>query len=544
MNRREALKKVIPIAKHNYIKPNNTLMPYTGNWTFSEAAHLLRRTIYGPTFHQIKTATENGLAATISQLFIVQDLPEPPIYYDFSDDPNVPNGQTWVDNLLMGGGNIINQSRKRSLYAWMFGLMNEGGISIREKMVLFWHNHFVASSINQTQYLYDYIQTIRQHALGNFRTLAEEISISPAMLEYLNGNTNIKDAPNENYARELLELFTIGKGELAGEGDYTHFTEQDVIAIARAFTGWRSIDWENPEIIAGFYEAEQHDTTAKQLSHRFDYAIIENNDENEYKDVIDIILQQDETARFVCRQLHIWFVGSDISSDVEINVIAPMAQILRDNNYEVQPALQALLQSEYFFQESLRACMIAHPIDFIFKMVNSLHIVMPTNLLKRYQCWRNLNKKAIKDGMSLFILPNVAGWKAFYQEPLYYKYWINSASLLIRNAFVNQFMNGITVGGHLLKIDALAVIAQLDNPSEPNELIEQLSQILFAFPISQEQKDILKNILIPGLPDFEWTVEYSDYLANPDDIAKENAIRTKLEAMFLFLLKMPEMQLI
>ena len=188
--------------------------------------------------------------------------------------------------------------------------------------------------------------------------------------------------------------------------------------------------------------------------------------------------------------------------------------------------------------------MIAHPIDFIFKIVNSLHIEMPTSLLKRYVFWRIFSYRATKDNMSLFLPPNVAGWKAFYQEPLYYKYWINSSSFLIRNGTTNQFINGILREGHLLKIDTLEVIAQLDNPADPNDLIDQLSQTLFVFPVAQNQKDVLKDILLSGLPDFEWTVEYTDYLATPNDTIKEMAVRNKLEALFLFLLKMPEIHLI
>lgn len=349
MNKRSFLKTVLGGSaqkKSNYTSPtgNITLNPYTGPWEFAEAAHLLRRTIFGPTKAQIDQSVQEGLNKTLDRLFEPQPLPEPPIYFQFENDPSVAVGSTWVNTLPDRSVQGLLNARRRSLTAWMMGLMKNSGLSIREKMVLFWHEHFPVNGINSGIVGYHYVNTLRANALGNFRTLVEEITITPAMLIFLNGDQNTLESPNENYGRELLELFTIGRGDLAAPGDYTNYTEQDVVEIARALTGWRARVFDDGTI-GGVFIPTRHDTGAKQLSHRFDNRIIQNGGEEEYKTLIDIILQNEEVARYISRQLHIWFVSSDINPDVEANVIEPMAQIMIANGYNIQPVVKALLST-------------------------------------------------------------------------------------------------------------------------------------------------------------------------------------------------------
>lgn len=519
-----------------------SLLPFQGTWTFSDAAHLLRRTTFGPTYTSIKLAESQGLSATISQLLTENPLPDLPINYANENDPWTPIGDTWVNKPHDRNIQNLNTSRKASLNAWQMGLFNEGEMSIREKLVLFWHNHFVISDIELAAYNFDYLNTIRSNALGNFRTLAEAMTIAPAMLLYLNGNENTREAPNENYARELLELFTVGKGNTVGIGDYTTFTEDDVVALAKSLTGWRSRN--NDGMATSVFLNNRHDNSTKQLSHRFDNHTIPNGGPDEYKSVIDIILQQAETARYISRRLHIWFVGADIDADVEANIIEPMAALIRDNNYEIKPALQALLSSEYFYQTSVRGCMVNHPIDFLFKLVNSLELEFPNTLERKYRLWVAIHRTARDLDMTILEHPSVAGWKAFHQAPQFYDVWANSVSLPQREKLINSFMEGYRVGQRTLQINPLAIISNLGDPLDPNDLIRDLANVLFPNPISQGQLDFLKEVLIPGLPDYEWTVEYSDYLEDPDNPDKRLGVETKLKALFNTMLKMPEMYLI
>ncbi|MEL6849092.1 MAG: DUF1800 family protein, partial [Bacteroidota bacterium] len=187
------------------------LQPYTGTFGFKEAAHLLRRTTIGPTLQEISDSVRDGLPSTLTTLLTEGPLPAPPLNDREDDDQYVAIGQTWI---TAGTKDTSTGYRKRSLQAWQIGLFLDSGRSIREKMVLFWHNHFAIEFgvVGDARYVYQYLELIRQQALGNFKTLAEEMTVNPAMLKYLNGNQNLNSRPNENYARELFELFTIGKG--------------------------------------------------------------------------------------------------------------------------------------------------------------------------------------------------------------------------------------------------------------------------------------------------------------------------------------------
>ena len=520
-----------------------TLNPYTGTWGIEQAAHLLRRTTFGPTNTQIKQAVTDGINSTVDQLLMNQPLPDNPIYYNYENDPEGGIGSDWTQFAFEDSIETRN-GRNRSMRGWSMKFLKESGVSIREKMTLFWHNHFVVASTNDPRLRFHYINFLRENSLGNFRTLVEGITIDPSMLQYLNGAQNTRNAPNENYARELLELFTIGKGEAVGPGDYTTFTEDDVVEIARALTGWRYKDFQdstNTLIGAKFYNG-RHDITDKQLSHRFDNIVITNGGEDEYKTVIDIVLQKDEVSRFMSRNIYRWFVAAEIDTDVESNIIEPMAQIMRDNDYEIEPVVRALLLSDHFYEATQIGCMINHPIDFLFKLINSLEISFPTDINHQYAIYRRIFAMTELLEMPLYFPPDVAGWKAFYQAPQYYRFWINSVTLQLRTGIVDRFLNGFNTMGFRTEIDVLAIAASLDNPSDPNSLINELAQVLFTSPLGQDQVDALKEILIPGLPDFEWTVEYSDYASGNTSL--ESAVESQLKALFDAMLKMPEFYLI
>jgi uncharacterized protein (DUF1800 family) len=546
MNRRASLallmgkqKKSVSKLTAAAVTVTNTFDPYTGAWGFEQAAHLLRRTTFGPTYAQMKQATSDGLDTTISLLFESQPLPADPIYYNFEDDPNIANGESWVDeptNFAIAG---LNGGRKRSLQGWSFKAIRESGMNIREKMLLFWHNHFVVSDTNDSRFQHRYMTLLRENALGNFKELVELITVDPSMLQYLNGTQSSKNAPNENYSRELLELFTIGKGDAAGPGDYTNYTEDDVVQIARALTGWRHFDIDNLTQVQAGYNPNRHDTGDKQLSHRLNDVIITNGDENEYKNVIDIIFQQEEVARFISRKLYRWFVHFDINSEVEANIIEPMAQMLIADNYDVQATLMALLSSEHFYDMSIRGCMITHPIDYLFKMVNTFELELNPDALQEYNILRRLFTAMIPLEMIMYAPPNVAGWKAYYQAPQFYKIWINAVTLPVRMNYSDGLSDGYNVSGFQVKLNVLNFVASLDNPADPDDLITEIASILFAQPLVQEQVDSLKAS--HGITNPEWQDEYLDY--STGNVSLEPAIDNKLKGLVKTMLKMPEIYL-
>ncbi len=530
---------------------NSGLEPYTGPFDYAQAAHLLRRTTYGPTNQQIKDAAAAGLEATVAQLLAELPMPDPPVNPDFADDPYVPIGETWVDKPYTTPPGIVAGYRRRSLRAWQMERFLTEGTSAREKMTLFWHNHFVveAGVVADPKYLYRYISLLRAHAFGNFRELTKMITIDPAMLRYLNGNQNTNTAPNENYARELLELFTIGKGPQIGPGDYSTYTEDDVIQIARVLTGWRDRGYfaVNPDVqVHSFFQANRHDTGDKQLSYHFDNAVVTNNGENEYSDLIDIIFTRPEVARFICRKLYRWFVYYHITPQAEADVIEPMAQLLIAHDYELKPVLEAFFKSAHFFDMLHVGPMIKNPIDFFMSVLKPFAVAYPQELSDRYRALRRTAAMLEPLQMTPFAPPSVAGWPAYYQEPAFYRIWISSSTLPARQAFTDRIIrpNGIGVGGGVrLRIDVLALAQSLDNPSDPNDLIEELARLMFPQPLSDAQRAYLKEVLIPGLPDYEWTVEYSEWAADPTNEDLAAAVDTKLRNLLKVMMALPEFYL-
>lgn len=519
------------------------LDPYMGEWTSLQAAHLLRRTTYATSRDTIQDVVDNGLSFTIDQLFSTQALPDPPINYGDDMDQNTPIGSTWINQVVTG---MVNRVRNRSLNGWTINNILSEGVNIRERMVVFWHNHLVTAAFNDPRMKYQYIDLIRRHATGNFKDLVAEMTISPTMLYYLNGRQNRVGSPNENYARELLELFTLGKGDLAGPGDYTFFTEQDVEELAKALTGWRAYGNQSSEVPTPFaeYDDDRHDKTTKTLSPRLGSESITNNGANEYLDVINIIFQQSETANFICRKLYRYFLQENITPSIEVQVIDPLAEILRNNNYDIEPVLRILLGSEHFYDVNCIGTMIKNPVEQVVGLLNTTKTSYPqddvTKHLFGHQFWR----RARDMQMEYYNPPNVAGWKAYYQEPSYYRQWITSVTLPERIDLIEDLvMRRIRQNEYDLRIDPLAYVDQIptDISTDPNKLIEDLATVFFCLPLDPTQITALKEVLIPGLPDFEWTVEYGLYLdpATTSDELKQ-AITNKLKSLFFTMLTMPE----
>ena len=168
------------------------LDPYTGSWDTLQASHLLSRAMIGATKAQIETALEVGPEAIVDMLLEDLPIPDPPVNYADENDPFTPLGETWIDKPVT---QELIPPRFASLYAWTMGQMLDEGISVREKMTLFWHNHFVTAEINVPKVVYQYISLLREHSLGNFKELTKAITVNPSMLAYLNGSQEYQVCP-------------------------------------------------------------------------------------------------------------------------------------------------------------------------------------------------------------------------------------------------------------------------------------------------------------------------------------------------------------
>ena len=526
----------------------NVISQYTGEWNSKTVKHLLRRTIYGPSRSLITECVSKGLDGVVNDLLMQKPMPDPPLNYNFNNDPHVEVGVTWVDKKLEEDPH--RNYRRRSLRAWTVGQALNQGLSVREKMYMFWHNHFAISDIADPRYEYDYANLIRENSLGNFKELVKKMTIEPAMLRYLNGNQNTKFNPNENYARELLELFTIGKGPQVAPGDYTFYTENDVVEIAKVLTGWRDFGYNSnrDEFMANStYISNRHDASTKKLSERFDNVEITNKGEEEYSFLIDLIFEKEEVSKFITRKIYRWFVYHQIDETVENGIILPLAELLRESNYEVLPVIETLLKSDHFYQETFFGAMIKSPLDYTISMINEFEKKpREDNLNSTFNLWYTVIRISELLQQSPFALPDVAGWRAYYQEPQFYQGWINSTTMQYLQIWRNIMFDGnVTVSGEERnflnsKVDILEFVNGLEAPEDPIALIDDLVEFLFPQEINEDQKKALKEVLLPGLPDYEWTVEFNDYVANPDDEDFKAPIENKLKNLLQAITAMPE----
>ena len=307
------------------------MAPYSGPWTKKEAAHLLRRTMFGPTNQQILDTVANGMNASVTALLQMPVISNPIVVHP--NETIATFGTDWTTSVYPSNpvdAQTVENARNWSLGYWLMDRINNEQYSIAEKLYIFWQNHFAAPASSDARATFDYHMLIRSHALGDFKQFVKDITINPNMLLFLNGASNTLYSPNENYARELLELFTIGKGPQIGPGDYTNYKEEDVAAAAKILTGYL-VDGLRSDVLTAVtsnYTPVLHDNSTKTMSAHFGNAVITANAATEYEDLIDVIFLQNEVANFICRKLYRYFVNYDLTSDVETNVIPVMAATL------------------------------------------------------------------------------------------------------------------------------------------------------------------------------------------------------------------------
>jgi uncharacterized protein (DUF1800 family) len=539
---------VLPTVPHS----GAGLEPYTGIWGLNQILHLLRRTTYGAPQAAVPVlqtmSMEQGVNMILAQPAAEESMP---LTTD-SREELAAIGESWVYTLFKKTDSTFTPTniRTTSLKAWWMGLMLTQPLSIREKMVLFWHNHFVTErdTVNDPRFIWRYVALLRSNALGNWKDLTRLITTDGAMLRYLNGNTNTKTSANENYGRELQELFTIGKGPEVAPGDYTFYTEQDVKEAARVLTGWQddATVLPTPGSQPWKFTASRHDTTNKQFSIRYGNRVITGGTDGvaELNALLNMIFEQEETAKYLCRRLYRWFVYYVIDDWTETNIIVPLANILRSNNYAVGPVLDTLLKSAHFYDTASMGCMIKSPIDIAVGIARGFGMGYPTDLETKYKVYSYMVTQAAAMQQDLGDPPSVAGWSAYYQTPQFYQTWINSDTLPRRTTFSNTLVRtGYKPTGFTYNIDPIAFALNLSNPRDPVSLVEESARYLFAIPITESQKAFLRGVLVSGLPEYIWSNDWDAYIADPGTAAKVTAVKTKLQNLYAFMLSMPEYQL-
>ncbi|MBK7433412.1 MAG: DUF1800 family protein [Chitinophagaceae bacterium] len=416
--------------------------------------------------------------------------------------------------------------------------------SIKEKMMLFWIDHFgnEASEVGYGNWMYKQHTTIRQQCLGNFKQLVRDITIDVAMLRYLNGYLNTSGAPDENYARELQELFTLGKGP------GSQYTEGDVKEAAKVLTGWRI----NGTTHQSFFDPTRHSTTNKTFSSFYNNTVITGRTgatagDLELTDLLNMIFAQNEVAKFLVRKFYRWFIYYDIDSATEANVIGPLADIFRTNNYNIKPVLSALFKSEHFFDKLNQGCVIKAPVDVVIGSMREFKVNMPlaSDWNTSYGHWNTLYSFMFLHGQNLHDPPNVAGTPAYYQEPSFHEIWITADSLPKRNQYTDQMTNnGYTRNGFRMQFDFVTYAKTFSNPGNPNDLIDEALKYIYRIDVSPQVKQQMKvqMLLSNQLYDYYWTNAWAAYISNPTT-ANYNIVNTRLKDLFRYLMNLSEFQL-
>lgn len=283
-----------------------------------------------------------------------------------------------------------NREGVRNLNLYWLGEMVNSGAQLREKMAFFWHGHFACRSQN-IFYQQSLLDVIRRHALGNFGTLLKEVSRSAAMLNFLNNQQNRKSHPNENFAREVMELFTLGR---------SHYTEQDIKEAARAFTGWAATA--KGDFV---FRKGQHDAGPK--------TVLGQTGDFEGDDVLDILLEQKQTARFISKKIYQFFVNDQ----PDMEKIEWMTERFYKSGYDIAKLMEDVFTSDGFYDEKNVGVKIKSPVELLAGIRRMLPMTIENQesliLLQRLL------------GQQLFYPPNVAGWPGG-------KTWIDSSTLMMR----------------------------------------------------------------------------------------------------------------
>ncbi len=387
-----------------------TALP-SSRWDKETAAHLLNRATFGATPELVDETHAKGLERAVRDLLTA---PETAVEGPAPEWAHPRNLRTIRREARMakesGDHSKVKAQRQMEgdelldLRSWWLGRMNESTAPALEKLTLFWHGHFATSAekVKDGYWMWRQNDTLRRGALGNFNLLTKAISRDPAMMIYLDLQQSRKEHPNENWARELMELFTVGIG---------NYSEPDVREAARAFTGYR-VDPSTQQTRIAF---RQIDPGAKNfLGHTGNFT---------GDQIIDLLTKEPACAVFIGKKICRYFIA-DEPTPLLVNLVS---ERLRTHNFEIKPVLAEIFSSAQFYDAAVRRSQIKSPTQFLLHTCKILATDLPTPRVAQ-NAMRQM-------GQTLFGPPNVKGWDGG-------KSWISTATLLFRNNFANYLING------------------------------------------------------------------------------------------------------
>lgn len=472
--------------------PVGSLAPFSPSagapWDERRIRHLLRRTGFGATVPEVDAFRSSPAQAAVSQVLDAgrrAPLLTPPDWAELDR----PERGTAAYSQYTSDNRRWRREFELDLLSSYFAP------TLRDKLTVFWQNHFVASVFRYdlARHAFVYVQTIRTHALGNFKQFVFDMGLTPAMLIFLDGISNAVGMPNENYARELMELFTMGLEAPDGSPNYT---QDDVRELARALTGWTV----NPRTLVAEFDPARHDDGAKTLFGR--------TDQFDYASAIDWLFEAraDAIAHYVCTRLYEAFVAAP-ANPAHVETLA--AQFKTD--WAIDPIVERLLRSEAFFDAGVIGAQVSDAVSFLIGRYRETG----TSALPESQLGK-LSLQLERLEQPYFQPPNVGGWPRG-------RGWLTTDSLPRRWTLTAQNMSGV-----LANVQALALT--FPDPFDAQTLAVDLARHLLAVPLGEEDERVLGDILLGGLPPYEW---------DPSDMG----VRPRYLALLSHLAELPEFQL-
>lgn len=577
------------------------LPEYSGTLGLKRAAHLLRRATFGATKQQIDSFASLTPAQAITLLFR-QALPEPVLPID------PKTGQEWV---LSGvDANSDDGDLEECFKRWLVGQMMSSGIapavslaySTREKIVLFLHTHFttITTKVGNSRSLYFQNQLFRLFALDilnpdpavNFKNLTVKISVDNAMLRLLDGNLNVKGSVNENYGRELLELYTIGRGlegtlpSSPAQGDYILYTEQDVQAAAKVLSGWDIDDTfsvidvdtnlRRGTVKGSPANASSHDNEPKQFSARFDNAIVQGDPLllnggdateasalDEIVQLIDLIYSKPETAKNICWKIYRFFVYAphtpEESLAIDGPIITEMANTFAANNYKIQPVIENLLSSQHFYEAGAGTVtddnfggIIKSPLDLTIQTLRFFEVPVPdmtTATTEFYDATGEILSHVYTQAMSFYEPYDVAGYEAYHQFPIYHRFWITPNTLANRYNFIRSLITSTESG--MFKVNVYDFVKNnIPNATAADAKLLVIELAKYLLPVTDnltfddaaddssgltaKRINYFKERFLQTFDEAYWTTRWNEGAGD---------LRDQLEFLFNALMQSPEYQL-
>ena len=539
-----------------------TLDQHTQALGLRNAKHLLRRTSFNYTKETLLEFSNLTPEQAFNKLITTQNtkLSEP---YDHKPEDN-PHG-FWTSS--PDGSSLDGQFRKKIYvaYWWLYNGLHQN--SLKQKMTFFLHTSFTVSKFNagSSVHFYDHMRLLEHYAFGNLKTMSKKITYDNSMLDYLDNTKNNANNPNENYAREFLELFTILKAEQVGNGDYTNYTELDVQQAAKVFSGIKTqydrtnID-SDTNLPMGRIDTFRHDKDDKTFSYAFDDTVITGSDTEEgiaqeLDNFVEMVFSKEATAISFVRKLYRYFVKSEWEDEVEENVIKPLAQQLQTDNYEILPILKTLLTSKHFYDlddadnsDEIIGSIIKSPLQICNELISFFKIDIPDPVTESEDFFRFFDFLyrfyLSAAGMALWAPDSVAGYPAHYQSPDFDRHWFSSNTVLARYKLIESLLTGRNKIRYNSRINVELNIVEfvqnnINEPSYATDLITELADLLYPEPISDERKAYFAQNLLEGFPDYYWTNAWLGYTGSGDD----TVVKSRLNALIIQMINATEFQI-